>query len=135
MILPAFLQCHPSGIVFDEVVTHFEQAGCSSSTQELTSYSHRACQSALGSGIYTNRECTVQVRAGKGPPKQGRGYNSKKAAADGIRKIMRGRDPDNAVDGWTQVRDFSIFADSSWSLIFLHDSSLTNLHSLHRDTS
>ncbi|KAG0565082.1 hypothetical protein M758_8G158300 [Ceratodon purpureus] len=79
------------------------QAGCSSSTQELTCYSHRACQSSLGSGIYTNRECGVQVRAGKGPPKQGRGYNSKKAAADGIRKIMRGRDADNAFDGWTQV--------------------------------
>lgn len=45
----------------------------------------------------------MQIRAGKGPPKQGRGYNSKKAAADGIRKIMRGREADGASDGWTQV--------------------------------
>lgn len=79
------------------------QAGCSTSTQEFTSYTHRASQSTLESGVYTNLECALQVRAAKGPPKQGRGYSSKKAAADGIRKIMRGREADNAFDGWTQV--------------------------------
>lgn len=63
-------------------------------------YSHR---STLGYGIRRKGERRMQIRAGKGPPKQGRGYNSKKAAADGIRKIMRGREADGAADGWTQV--------------------------------
>lgn len=63
-------------------------------------YSHR---STLGDGVHKSKERRVQIRAGKGPPKQGRGYNSKKAAADGIRKIMRGREADGASDGWTQV--------------------------------
>jgi len=49
--------------------------------------------------VHKNKE----RRAGKGPPKEGQGYNSKKAVADGIRKIMRGREADGASDGWTQV--------------------------------
>jgi len=87
-------------LIFMIMVFRLEQAGCSSSMQEFATYSHR---STLGDGVHKNRERRVQIRAGKGPPKQGRGYNSKKAAADGIRKIMRGREADGAADGWTQV--------------------------------
>lgn len=94
-----------SGADSDVVVTRFEQAGCSSSTQEL---SYGAYQVSVGDGVF--RERGVQVRAAKGPPKQGRGYNSKKAAAEGIRKIMRGRESDGASDGWTEVRPLTILS-------------------------
>lgn len=36
------------------------------------------------------------------PPKQGRGYNSKKASAQGVQKRMSNRDLDQ--EGWVQVR-------------------------------
>ena len=80
------------------------QTGCSS-TRELTSEAHRLCSSvakssAVGHGSEKLNKGALQIRAAKGPPKQGRGSNSKKAAAEGIRQRMRG---DTDLEGWTQV--------------------------------
>jgi hypothetical protein len=53
----------------------------------------------------------VQIRARNVPPKQGRGSNAKKAAAQGIQRRMRGQDSDLDA-GWTQVslNFFSFFS-------------------------
>lgn len=88
-----------TALMKDIMLVSFAQAGCSSTTQDLAWFPQR-----LGNGSQTSSKRTVLVRAGKGPPKQGRGYNSKKAAAEGIKKIMRERESDSSSDGWVQVR-------------------------------
>lgn len=78
------------------------QAGCSSF--ELSS-EVRLCSSSNKRESWSSKHgqrSRIHITAAKGPPKQGRGYNAKKAAAEGIQRRMRGRDGD--LDGWTMVR-------------------------------
>nr|PNR33890.1 hypothetical protein PHYPA_023706 [Physcomitrium patens] len=92
------MTCSASSLNAHSSCSSSSQAGCSSTTQDLAWFPQR-----LGNGSQTSSKRTVLVRAGKGPPKQGRGYNSKKAAAEGIKKIMRERESDSSSDGWVQV--------------------------------
>ncbi|KAL3684844.1 hypothetical protein R1sor_002866 [Riccia sorocarpa] len=74
---------------------------CSSLTQDLHGFSRNI---ATSNSIRESSQLQVWAAGGKSmPPRQGRGYNSRKAAAEGIRKRMSNRDLDQA--GWVQVAE------------------------------
>ncbi|KAG6546895.1 hypothetical protein Mapa_011511 [Marchantia paleacea] len=71
--------------------------------QDFHAFSPGSC-STTAPGLARRRALRIWARGGKSmPPKQGRGYNSKKASAQGVQKRMSNRDLDQ--EGWVQVAE------------------------------
>ncbi|OAE19830.1 hypothetical protein AXG93_291s1110 [Marchantia polymorpha subsp. ruderalis] len=72
--------------------------------QDLHAFFPGSCSTTAPGVARGPRSLRIWARGGKSmPPKQGRGYNSKKASAQGVQKRMSNRDLDQ--EGWVQVAE------------------------------
>ncbi|CAK9198925.1 unnamed protein product [Sphagnum troendelagicum] len=78
------------------------QVGSCSTTRGSSPALHSSASKSSRLGNQRDKGLLVQIRARNVPPKQGRGSNAKKAAAQGVQRRMRGQDSDLDA-GWTQV--------------------------------
>jgi hypothetical protein len=98
-----------------------QQVGSCSTTRGSSPALHSSASKSSRLGNQRDKGLLVQIRARNLPPKQGRGSNAKKAAAQGVQRRMRGQDSDLDA-GWTQVslNFFSFFPSCAMNFKFLY---------------
>jgi hypothetical protein len=97
-----------------------QQVGSCSTTRGTSPALHSSASKSSRLGNQRDKGLLVQIRARNVPPKQGRGSNAKKAAAQGVQRRMRGQDSDLDA-GWTQVslNFFSFFPSCTLKFLYV----------------